>query len=108
MPKALAEHVEKNNLSGKLRFNVFCGASSGMEMETHWCRLGMIKTRSCAINGKEIAKAVNTGEIDFYDQHVSMFPQQLRYGYYTLDKPGGKLDVAIIEASAITPEVPDI
>lgn len=73
-------------------------------METHWCRLGMIKTRSCAINGKEIAKAVNSGEIDFYDQHVSMFPQQLRYGYYTLDKPGGKLDIAIIEASAITPE----
>lgn len=73
-----------------------------MEMEAQWARLKMIKTRSCAVNGKEIAKAVNTGEIDFFDQHVSMFPQQLRYGFYTTRKPGGRLDIAIIEASAIT------
>lgn len=102
--KALAEHVEQNNLQGKLRYNVFCGASSGMEMESHWAWLNMIKTRSCAVNGKEIAHAVNTGEIEFFDQHVSMFPQQLRYGFYTTRKPGGRLDVAIIEASAITAE----
>ena len=101
---ALAEHVQKYGLQGKLRYNVFCGASSGLEMESKWARLNMIKTRSCAVNGKEIAKAVNNGEIEFFDQHVSMFPQQLRYGFYTTRKPGGKLDIAIIEASGITEE----
>jgi len=28
VPIALAEHVEKNNLQGKLKFNIFCGNTS--------------------------------------------------------------------------------
>jgi len=32
VPVALADHVEKNNLQGKLKFNLFVGASSGAEM----------------------------------------------------------------------------
>lgn len=62
----------------------------------------MISRRSCAVNGKPLVKAVNTGRIEFFDRHVSTFAQDLRYGFYTLNKPNGKLDVAVIEASAIT------
>lgn len=62
----------------------------------------MIARRSCAVNGKPLCKAVNTGQIEFFDRHVSMFPLELMYGSYTLHKPSGKLDIALIEASAIT------
>jgi acetyl-CoA hydrolase len=31
-----------------------------------------------------------------------MFLRELRYGFYTTDKPNNKLDVAMIEASTIT------
>lgn len=102
MPLALADHVEKNNLQGKLRYDLFCGASSGLKLECRWAQLDMIARRSCAIHGPDIAKAVNNGQIEFFDRHVSMFPQELQYGFYTLDKPDNMLDVAIIEASAIT------
>lgn len=35
-PIALAEHVEKNNLQGKLRFDLFVGASTASETEDRY------------------------------------------------------------------------
>ncbi len=55
--------------------------------------------------GKDIAKGINAGRIEFADKHLSMFPQDLTYGYYSLKKTHGDpkkpLDWAIIEATAI-------
>src|ERR1700741_874132 len=36
------------------------------------------------------------------DKHLSLFAQDLGYGFYTKDSESGKLDLAIIEVSAIT------
>ena len=47
-------------------------------------------------------QGINNGNIKFFDKHLSMFPVDLMYGYYTLNKPNNKLDVTIVEASAIT------
>lgn len=56
--------------------------------------------------GKDIAKGINAGRIEFADKHLSMFPQDLTYGYYSLKKKHGDpkkpLDWAVIEATAIT------
>ncbi|GAD94241.1 acetyl-coA hydrolase Ach1, putative [Paecilomyces variotii No. 5] len=104
VPTALADHVEKNNLQGQLKYNLFVGASSGAETENRWAKLNMIERRSPHQVGKEIAKGINNGNIKFFDKHLSMFPSDLVYGWYTKDKPGNRLDVAVIEASAITPE----
>ena len=78
------------------------GASSGAETENRWARLDMIERRSPHQVGKEIAKGINEGRIHFFDKHLSMFPVDLMYGYYTKDKPNKKLDVIIVKASAIT------
>jgi len=104
IPTALAEHVEKNNLQGKLKYNLFVGASSGSETENRWARNNMIERRSPHQVGKEIAKRINSGDIKFFDKHLSMFPVDLMYGYYTKHKENNRLDVAIVEASAITEE----
>ncbi|CAI9631784.1 acetyl-hydrolase [Alternaria burnsii] len=102
IPTAMADHVEKNNLQGQLKYNLFVGASSGAETENRWARLNMIERRSPHQVGKEIAKGINNGNINFFDKHLSMFPVDLMYGFYTLNKPHNKLDVTIVEASAIT------
>ncbi|KAJ9633251.1 acetyl-CoA hydrolase [Exophiala oligosperma] len=102
VPTALADHVEKNGLQGKLKYNLFVGASSGAETENRWARLNMIERRAPHQVGKEIAKGINNGNIKFFDKHLSMFPVDLMYGYYTMHKENNKLDVAIVEASAIT------
>ncbi|GAM33730.1 acetyl-CoA hydrolase [Talaromyces pinophilus] len=102
VPTALADHVEKNNLQGKLKYTLFVGASSGAETENRWARLNMIERRSPHQVGKEIAKGINTGNIQFFDKHLSMFPSDLVYGWYTKDRPHNRLDVTVVEATAIT------
>lgn len=102
VPTALADHVEKNKLQGQLKYNLFVGASSGSETENRWARNNMIERRSPHQVGKEIAKGINNGNINFFDKHLSMFPADLMYGFYTLPKKNNRLDVAVIEASAIT------
>jgi acetyl-CoA hydrolase len=101
VPMALADHVEKNNLQGKLRFNIFTGASIGLDVEDRWSALQMTKTRWPYQTADETRIRINKGEFDMGDRHLSMFAQDLAYGFYTKEN-GGKLDLAIIEASKIT------
>ena len=102
IPTALADHVEKNNLQGKMKFNLFVGASTGAESEDRWASLDMIDRRYPHQVGRNIKKGINAGRIRFADKHLSMFPQDLVYGYYTKDKEGSRnLDVVIVEATAI-------
>ena len=101
VPIALADHVEKNNLQGKLRFNLFIGASVGAETEDRWATLDMIDRRWPYQTGKNIAAGINAGRIRMGDKHLSLFAQDLGYGFYTKDSESGKLDLAIIEVSAI-------
>jgi acetyl-CoA hydrolase len=102
VPIALAEHVEKNNLQGKLKFNLFIGASVGAECENRWAQNDMIDRRWPYQTGKDIAAGINEGRIRMGDKHLSVFAQDLGYGFYTKDSPTGKLDLAIIEVSGIT------
>jgi acetyl-CoA hydrolase len=102
IPEALVNHVEKNNLQGKLAFNLFVGASAGPE-ESRWAANDMIMRRTPHQVGKPIAAAINDGRTQFFDKHLSMFPQDLTYGYYTrFKKDNDLLDYTIIEATAIT------
>ena len=77
VPTALADHVEKNKLEGKMRYALFVGASSGAETEGRWAQLNMIERRSPHQVGKDIAKGLNTGQINFFDKHLSLFPSDL-------------------------------
>ncbi|KAF9441309.1 acyl-CoA carboxylate CoA-transferase [Macrolepiota fuliginosa MF-IS2] len=128
---AIADHIEQNNLQAdpatKKRFNLFVGASVGPEVEDRWARLDMIARRYPHQVGKDVAKGINAGRINFADKHLSsasrclldpsyihadwggytpVFPQDLTYGYYNLHKTHGDprkpLDWAIVEATAIT------
>ncbi|EHA50601.1 Acetyl-CoA hydrolase [Pyricularia oryzae] len=100
-PTFLADHVEKNNLQGKMKYSLFVGASSGTETEDRWASLDMINRRSPHQVGKNIAKGINSGKINFFDKHLSMFPVDLVYGFYTKDRPHNNLDVTVVEATEI-------
>ncbi|KAJ3976725.1 acyl-CoA carboxylate CoA-transferase [Lentinula raphanica] len=112
LPTAIADHIESNNLQSdpatKKKFNLFVGASVGPEVEDRWAALDMIARRYPHQVGKETSKGINAGRIEFADKHLSMFPQDLTYGFYSLQKkhgdPSKPLDWAIVEATAITEE----
>lgn len=98
VPIALANHVEKNNLQGKMKFNLFVGASVGAETEDRWATLDMIDRRWPYQTGKNIAAGINAGRIRMGDKHLGLFAQDVSYGFYT---ENGRMDIAIIEVSAI-------
>ena len=99
VPIALANHVEQNKLQGKWKFNLFIGASVGAETEDRWATLDMIDRRWPYQTGKNIAKGINEGRIRMGDKHLGLFAQDVGYGFYT---ESGRMDIAIIEVSAIT------
>ncbi|KAK8798824.1 hypothetical protein WA158_007908 [Blastocystis sp. Blastoise] len=101
VPIALADRVEETKED--LKFEVFIGASVGSETEDRWAKLGMEARRFPYQTGKNIAAGINTGKIEMADTHLSMFAQNLGWGFYTKDNKHnpGRLDVAIIEATEI-------
>jgi acetyl-CoA hydrolase len=64
--------MEHNSIQGKLKYNLFVGASSGAETENRWARLNIIERRAPYQVGKEIAKDINNGNINFFDKNSSI------------------------------------
>lgn len=97
----LADHVEKNNLQGKLRFTILSGASIGLDLDDRWAALGMIDRRFPFQLTNVLNKEVNAARVNYADQSLSRYAQEIANGFYTMDNDG-KIDIALVEASAIT------
>ena len=97
VPLALAGQVRRGER--KLRLTLFSGASTGEELDSAWAECGVIARRAPYMTSKALRSAVNGGaaeEIAYTDVHLGEFAQNARCGFY------GKIDVALIEAAAIT------
>lgn len=95
VPMALAERGQSGE---KLKFNLWTGASVGEELDGRLSALDMIGQRLPYQSIKSIRGPINSGRVNFIDQHLSHTAEQVRYGHL------GKAEVAIIEALAITAE----
>ncbi|RIV22897.1 succinate CoA transferase [Alicyclobacillaceae bacterium I2511] len=93
VPKALAAQVKK---TGEVRkINLYSGASLG-ESDPILSESGVINSRLPFIADAVTRKAINRGDIRYMDQHLSHTVEILRTGVL------GHMDLAIIEATAIT------
>ncbi|MPM69343.1 Succinyl-CoA:coenzyme A transferase [bioreactor metagenome] len=92
---ALAKAIKEGK---KCRINLWSGASVGPEIEETLAAVNGIKGRMpyYAYSNKSMMTAINKNEIEYLDQHLSHFAQQIDYGFF------GDVDVAIVEAAAIT------
>lgn len=95
VPLALAKQAREGR---KVRIDLLTGASVGVELDGQLTDAGVIVRRVPYQTNPSLQKALNDGRVNYIDQHLSHCPQQVRYGYH------GNLDVAIIEAVAITEE----
>ncbi len=96
VPLALAKRVEKTGEEMKL--TLITGASVGDELDGALSRVGAIAKRYPYQTNKDLRKGINSGSIRYQDMHLSHVPQMMNYGFF------GKVDVAIVEAIAITEE----
>lgn len=85
--------------SGHARDLTVCiGASVGDELDGAMVRAGLIKARYSYQSNPDMRRAINRGEVNYCDMHVSQFPRLINEG----DSP--QIDVAVVECSAVTEE----
>lgn len=95
VPLALAKQAEEGR---EVKISLLTGASVGDELDGALTKAGVIARRLPYQTNGTLRNALNTPAVDYQDQHLSHTPQQVRYGFF------GNIDVAIVEACAITEE----
>lgn len=97
IPIALANRAkELHNRSQAFQVSVFTGASVSDRFDGELVRANAIKKRYPFQTNKSMRKAINEGEVEFVDFHLSHVAQQMRYGFID------RCNTAIVEASDIT------
>ncbi len=97
--EALAAKATKEHAEGRpFKVNIFTGASTSDHVDGVLSRANAINMRAPYQNVPDLRKRINSHDCHYNDRHLSEMAQETRYGFY------GKIDYAIIEAAAITPD----
>lgn len=95
VPTALAKRVDQGE---KIQIDLMTGASVGPELDGLLAEKGIIRRRYPYQTNSTLRNAINNDSVKYNDMHLSHSAQYLKYGFL------GTMDVAIIEAVAITEE----
>lgn len=95
VPLALAERAKAGE---KFKVDLYTGASVGPEIDGAWAEAGIIRKRLPYHTNAAIRDKINKGELEYIDMHLSHSTQYVNYGALP------KVDIAIVEALAITEE----
>lgn len=95
LPLSLSKRVDKGE---KIQIDLITGASVGPELDGLLSEKGIIRRRYPYQTDSTLRNAINNGKVKYNDIHLSHSAQYLKYGFL------GKMDVAVIEAAAITEE----
>ncbi len=97
VPLALAKQVENGR---QVKITLWTGSSVGPELDNELARVNAIARRAPMIRytQKHISARVNSGEVAYTDIHLGAMASQVECGHL------GEVDIAIVEALAITPE----
>lgn len=94
---ALAARATAEHAAGKeFKVGVITGASTGPSLDGVLAKADAIAWRTPYQSNPDLRKAINEGRTHFFDLHLSMLPQVVRYGFL------GKINYAIIEACDVT------
>ncbi|MDR2296148.1 MAG: acetyl-CoA hydrolase/transferase family protein [Clostridiales Family XIII bacterium] len=94
-PLAVAERAKAGE---KLKLSLYTGASVGPEIDGAWTEAGIIARRLPYHTDASIRDSINKGGVLYIDMHLSQSTQYINYGFLP------KVDIAIVEALAISPE----
>lgn len=96
--KALADRARREHSAGNpFRLRVISGASTDEMVDGALAEAEAISYRVPYQTNAALRKAINSGQVEFLDLHLSTFSDQLKLSIF------GEIDVAIFEASEIRP-----
>ncbi|HXL01112.1 MAG TPA: acetyl-CoA hydrolase/transferase C-terminal domain-containing protein, partial [Dysgonamonadaceae bacterium] len=97
VPVEIAKRAEEEHAKGNpFKIGVFTGASTGDSIDGALSRAKAIKFRTPYQFNKDLRKAINNGEVEYFDMHLSQLAQEIRYGFL------GGIDVAVVEACDVS------
>jgi acetyl-CoA hydrolase len=98
-PFAMAQRAKELHAAGKpFKIGVLTGASTGKSLDGALAEADAIRFRAPYQSNPSLRKSINEGRAQFSDMHLSMMPQNVRYGFL------GDVDWAVIEACEVTPD----
>ena len=95
VPLAIAARAKRGE---KIGLTLITGASVGDELDGELAIAGVIQRRYPYQTNEDMRDRINDGSIEYADMHLSHIPQCIRNGVF------GTIDIAVIEAVAITEE----
>ncbi len=97
IPTAIAEKALAEHAAGReFKVGVITGASTGPSLDGALAKADAIKFRTPYQSDKDLRASINAGKTHFFDMHLSLLPQYVRYGFL------GELDWAIVEAADVS------
>lgn len=97
IPTALARRAKAEHKNGReFKLGVITGASTGDSLDGELARANAVKFRTPYQSNADLRESINKGTTHFFDMHLSMLPQAVRYGQL------GKMGYAIVEAADVT------
>jgi acetyl-CoA hydrolase len=97
IPTAIAEKAKTEHAAGRdFKVGVITGASTGPSLDGALAKADAIKFRTPYQSDKDLRASINAGKTHFFDMHLSLLPQYVRYGFL------GEVDWAIVEAADVS------
>lgn len=99
VPTALAQKARAEHEAGReFQVGVVTGASTGNSLDGELARADAIAWRTPYQSNKDLRERINTGKTRFFDMHLSVLQQQIRFGFL------GKFHWAVVEACDVLPD----
>jgi succinate CoA transferase len=99
VPRALARRAQEQHAAGQpFQIRVLTGASTGPSIDDVLAEADAISWRAPFQTSAPLRQQINDGRVAFVDMHLSHLPQAVLFGFF------GPLDVAVIEATEVTPD----
>jgi acetyl-CoA hydrolase len=97
VPRAIAERAREIHAAGApFRVGVMTGASTGRSLDGALAQAEAVLFRTPYQSDPDLRKSINEGRTAFYDMHLSMLPQAVRYGFL------GPVHWAVVEACDVS------
>lgn len=98
IPRALAAKARAEHQAGReFKVGVLTGASTGPSLDGALAEAEAISFRTPYQSNATLRKQINSGQVKFFDMHLSLLPQVVRYGFL------GPIHWAVVEAADVTP-----
>jgi acetyl-CoA hydrolase len=97
IPTAIAQRAIAEHEAGRdFKIGVITGASTGPSLDGALAKADAIKFRTPYQSDKDLRNSINAGKTHFFDMHLSLLPQYVRYGFL------GPVDWAVVEAADVS------